>query len=48
MAWRVTSAIWEIDHTHPSALGGPDAIWNLRPLNYLNNARLGGLLGGLI
>lgn len=39
---------WEIDHIHPSALGGADDISNLRPLHCINNAGLGGLLGGLL
>jgi hypothetical protein len=36
---------WEIDHTIPVALGGSDALANLRPLHFLNNASLGGGLG---
>ena len=27
---------WEIDHIHPD---GPDELWNLQPLYWLNNAR---------
>ncbi|MFC1835290.1 HNH endonuclease signature motif containing protein [Thermodesulfobacteriota bacterium] len=30
---------WEIDHITEIALGGTDAIWNLRPLNWVNNVR---------
>jgi hypothetical protein len=39
---------WEIDHILPNALGGPDAIANLRPLHCRRNAALGGILGGLL
>lgn len=35
---------WEIDHSHPTALGGGDGLSNLRALHWRNNARLGGLL----
>jgi hypothetical protein len=39
---------WEFDH-YPIAysLGGSDDITNLRPLHYLPNASLGGILGGI-
>lgn len=30
---------WEIDHIWPDALGGPDELWNLRPLHWRTNAR---------
>ena len=30
---------WEIDHATPVARGGSDAIGNLRPLHWKNNAR---------
>lgn len=36
---------WEIDHRHPTALGGGDGLSNLRALNWRNNASLGGCLG---
>jgi len=39
---------WEIDHIHPTALGGLDHISNLRPLHCEVNAGLGGLLGGIM
>lgn len=39
---------WEIDHIRPTALGGYDAITNLRPLHCRRNAGLGGILGGLL
>ena len=32
---------WEIDHHYPVALGGTDALANLRPLNWKNNRRKG-------
>lgn len=37
---------WEIDHIVPVALGGTDALANLRPLHCSNNASLGGRLSG--
>jgi len=37
---------WEIDHIHPTVLGGLDANNNRRALHWKNNASLGGLLGG--
>jgi len=30
---------WEIDHNFPVALGGSDAMSNLRPLHWQNNCR---------
>lgn len=30
---------WEVDHINPIARGGSDAIGNLRPLHWQNNAR---------
>jgi hypothetical protein len=36
---------WEMDHyPTPKSRGGCDELWNLRPLNWLANARHGGLL----
>jgi len=29
---------WEIDHIKPVSEGGTDVIWNLRPLQWENNA----------
>jgi hypothetical protein len=37
---------WEIDHIHPTSLGGIDHLTNLRPLHCAVNAGLGGLLSG--
>ena len=39
---------WEIDHVHPSALGGSDHPSNLRALHWRANRSHGGILGGLI
>lgn len=39
---------WEIDHIVASALGGGDGIVNLRPLNWRNNAALGGHLSDFL
>ncbi len=39
---------WEIDHAHPSALGGSDHLGNLRALHWRKNRQLGGLLGGAL
>lgn len=39
---------WEIDHTHPSALGGTNHHSNLRALHCKTNRSLGGLLGGAL
>lgn len=30
---------WEVDHVFPVARGGSDALSNLRPLHWKNNAR---------
>jgi hypothetical protein len=39
---------WEIDHQHPSALGGSDGYANLRALHCKRNRSLGGLLGSAL
>lgn len=39
---------WEIDHAQPSALGGSNALGNLRPLHHRNNSGLGGILSALM
>ena len=36
---------WEIHHIVEVALGESDELYNLRPLHWRANARLGGLLG---
>lgn len=36
---RNSSYGWEIDHVIPQSLGGGDALSNLRPLNWRNNAK---------
>lgn len=36
---------WEIDHIVPKAVGGTDALNNLRPLHYRANASLGAFIG---
>jgi len=38
---------WEIDHAHPLASGGTNALNNLRPLRCKTNRGLGGILGAL-
>lgn len=30
---------WNVDHIHPQSKGGSDALSNLRPLHWKNNAR---------
>jgi hypothetical protein len=39
---------WEIDHRHPTALGGSNAFGNLRALHWHANCRHGGLLGNAL
>ncbi len=39
---------WEIDHIHPSALGGSDRYANLRALHFRTNRSLGGQLNALL
>lgn len=39
---------WEIDHIHPSALGGTDGLHNLRALHWQKNRQLGGHLARAI
>lgn len=39
---------WQIDHITPTALGGTDALSNLRALRCEVNAGLGGLLGAAL
>jgi hypothetical protein len=39
---------WEIDHVHPSALGGPDDLSNLRGLHWRVNRSLGGHVGNAL
>lgn len=39
---------WEIDHRHPSALGGSDDHGNLRALQWRKNRELGGVLAAAI
>lgn len=36
---------WEIDHIHPTGLGGSDDLSNFRALHWRVNRSLGGLLG---
>lgn len=33
---------WEIHHVRPSAFGGSDRLYNLIPLHWRTNAKLGG------
>ena len=37
---------WEIDHIVPRARGGSDALFNLRPLHWMNNDAKGDRLDG--
>ena len=39
---------WEIDHIHPSALGGSDHLSNKRPLHCRRNTADGGALGNAL
>jgi hypothetical protein len=39
---------WQIDHITPTALGGTDDLWNLRPMHCKKNASMGGILGNLL
>lgn len=39
---------WEIDHIIPDALGGMNALSNLRPLHWRTNSGLGGILGAIL
>ncbi len=39
---------WEVDHRHPTALGGGDNLGNLRALHWRNNASLGGRVASLL
>lgn len=39
---------WEVDHIRATALGGGDALVNLRPLHWRANATAGGRLGDAI
>lgn len=39
---------WEIDHIHPTCLGGADDLSNLRALHCKVNASLGGMLSGIL
>jgi hypothetical protein len=32
---------WQIDHIYPRALGGTDALFNLRPMQWMNNRSKG-------
>lgn len=43
---RQSAVGWEIDHRRPTALGGSNALSNLRALHWQHNASLGGMLGG--
>lgn len=45
---RLTEYGWEIDHAHPTALGGPPIGTNLRARHWRGNRRAGGLLGDLL
>ncbi len=39
---------WEIDHAHPTALGGADNLFNLRALHWRKNRELGAHVGNAI
>ena len=39
---------WQIDHAHPSALGGLDVHANKRPRHWRGNSSAGGILGALL
>ncbi|HZT51902.1 MAG TPA: HNH endonuclease signature motif containing protein [Stellaceae bacterium] len=45
---RYTAFGWQVDHIRPVALGGIDAMTNLRPRHWQGNSFAGGLLGGLL
>lgn len=52
IAWAqygsLTQYGWEIDHAHPTALGGPDSLSNLRALHWRANRSLGGMIGNAL
>jgi len=39
---------WEIDHVHPSSLGGNDRLSNVRPLHWQANVRKSDTTPGLL
>ncbi len=45
---RISDNGWQVDHVHPTALGGGDHWANLRPRHWRGNCSAGGLLGGLL
>lgn len=45
---KLTEYGWEIDHAHPTALGGSGHHTNLRARHWRGNRSAGGLLGGLM
>lgn len=45
---KLTEYGWEIDHIHPTALGGPDAPHNVRARHWRGNRSAGGILSGIL
>ena len=45
---KLTEYGWEIDHIHPSGIGGLDNLANIRARHWRGNRSAGGILGALL